>query len=85
MKGKGCSRRERARIREKFREGKTVHELCEEYQLHKSTIYRILAERLWVPKKHGHPTKLSQHQHQNLIHKAHENPTNSAAQLAEVA
>ena len=85
MRGKGCSRRERARIREKFWEGKTVHALCEEYQLHKSTVYQILAEGSWVPKKHRHPTKLSQHQRHNLIRKTHESPTKSAAKLAKAA
>ena len=85
MRGKGCSRRERARIREKFQEGKTVHALSEEYQIHKSTVYWILTEGSWVPKKHGHPTKLSQHQHRNLIRKTHESPTKSAAKLAKAA
>jgi hypothetical protein len=62
MRGKGCSRRKRALIREKYQEGKTVCKHCEEYQLHKATVYWILAETSQVPRKHGHPTKLSQHE-----------------------
>ena len=85
MRGKGCSRRERALIREKFCEGKTVSKLCEEHELHKSTVYRILAERSRVPRKRGRPTKLSQHQQRNLIRKTRESPTKSAAKLAEAA
>ena len=78
-------RRERARIREKRREGKTASELATEYGVHKATIYRILAEGLRVPRKRGRHTKLSQHQRRNLIRKARENPTKSASKLANLA
>ncbi len=81
MSGKGCSRRERALIREKYQEGKTVCKLCEEYQLHKATVYWILAETLQVPRKHRCPTKLSQHKQCKTL----KSTTKSATKLANLA
>lgn len=37
-----------AQIREKFEQGYTVIELAEEYELNKSTISRIINNKIWV-------------------------------------
>ena len=76
-------RKEKAKIKEKYRNGTSVHVLAEEYSLSFRTIYRILAETYSTKRKRGRKNVLTPAQRRSLVRKAHENPLLSAPQLAK--
>jgi Mor family transcriptional regulator len=53
MRGRGVKKKEKAEIREKFRNGAKVHVLAEEHHLSARTIYRIISETRRGNKKKG--------------------------------
>ena len=53
MRGVGVGRKDKAKIREKFRNGTPVHVLADEYSLSSRTIYRIIEEVYSKHRKRG--------------------------------
>jgi hypothetical protein len=83
MRGRGVKKKEKAEIREKFRNGAKVHVLAEEHHLSARTIYRIISETRRGNKKKGRKNALTSAQRRSLVRKSHEKPLLSAAELAK--
>ena len=82
MRGVSVKRKVRAEIREKMRNGASVHALSDEYEVSVRTIYRILEEKYSVKRKRERKNALTSQEARNLIRKSRENPMLSASKLA---
>ena len=83
MRGVGVKRKVRAEIREKMRNGASIHVLSDEYEVSIRTIYRILEEKYSIKRKRGRKNALTSREARNLIRKSRENPMLSASKLAK--
>ena len=84
MKGKRLLLKERARVRELHRAGKSIASLAEEFKLHWSTIYRIVKEGNKKKKKRGPQKLLVGRWRHKLLTAFRENPTISASKAAKI-
>ena len=84
MRGKTVKQKERAKVRECFRNGEKVSEITLKFGLHFRTVYRILIETQQKEKKRGPPIKLSGRTKQKLLALFCENPTISAPKAAKI-
>ena len=76
------SRYLRAQIREQARGGTSAHNLSEEYEIHISTVYRIIAEGSRLPRRRGRPPMTTAVQRRRLVAYVRQNPLSSAAAAA---
>jgi len=67
MRGVSVKRKVRAEIREKMRNGASVHALSDEYEVSVCTIYWILEEKYSVKRKRGRKNALTSQEVCNLI------------------
>ena len=67
MRGVGVKRKIRAEIREKMRNGASVHVLADEYELSVRTIYRIVSEVFSFERKRGRKSALTSRESWNLL------------------
>ena len=69
-------------MREKRRNGATTAEIAKEFNISVRTVQRAIMRPQAKEKKRGRPAKLSQNDQQNLLRNLHENPLQSARELA---
>lgn len=80
-KGKRIDRKEKAKMREKRRNGATPVEIAQEYGVSVRTVQRAIVKPQAKERKRGRPTKLSRNDQRNLMRKIRENPLQSAKEL----
>lgn len=73
---------QRAKIREKSRDGSSASDLAREFEVHVTTIYRVIREGERRKKRRGRPLKTSSRQRKEIINYFRQNPLNSAAAAA---
>ena len=80
-KGKWIDRKEKAKMREKRRNGATTAEIAKEFNVSVRTVQRAIAKPQAKERKRGRPAKLSWNNQQNLLRKLCKNSLQSSKEL----